>query len=44
MLEQGGRIFGREPEYVSEIGPVIGTYAGPGLLGVCAVERALLEP
>jgi DegV family protein with EDD domain len=36
-------IFGREPLYISEIGPVLSAHAGPGLLGVGAVPAALFE-
>jgi len=43
MAERGRAIFGEEPLFVSEIGPVVGTHVGPGLLGVLAVRRALLE-
>ncbi len=43
MAERGREIFGAEPGFVSEIGPVIGTHAGPGLIGVSAVRRDLLE-
>jgi DegV family protein with EDD domain len=35
-------IFGSEPVFTSEVGPVIGTYTGPGLIGVGALPRALL--
>jgi fatty acid-binding protein DegV len=28
--------------FTSEVGPVIGTYTGPGLIGVGAIPRALL--
>ena len=34
LAERGREIYGRQPEFVSEIGPVIGTHIGPGLLGV----------
>ncbi len=34
LVERGREIFGTEPVLVSEIGPVIGTHVGPGLLGV----------
>jgi DegV family protein with EDD domain len=34
LVERGREIFGSEPLWVSEIGPVIGTHVGPGLLGV----------
>jgi fatty acid kinase fatty acid binding subunit len=36
-------IFGCEPVYVSEIGPVIGAHVGPGLLGVGSVSKAVLS-
>ncbi len=36
-------IFGSEPLFCSEVGPVIGTYTGPGLIGVGAIPRSLLS-
>ncbi len=42
LAERGREIFGTEPLIVSEIGPVIGTHVGPGLLGAGGVPRALL--
>ncbi len=36
-------IFGCEPVFVSEIGPVIGSHAGPGLLGVGSVSKSVLS-
>jgi DegV family protein with EDD domain len=36
-------IMGRGPVFVSEIGPVIGTHIGPGLLGVGGIPPADLE-
>jgi DegV family protein with EDD domain len=43
QLEARGReIFGTDPVMVSEVGPVIGTHVGPGLLGAGGVPRALL--
>ena len=36
-------IFGCEPVFISEIGPVIGAHVGPGLLGVGSVSKAILE-
>jgi DegV family protein with EDD domain len=36
-------IFGCEPAFISEIGPVIGAHAGPGLLGVGSVTTSVLE-
>jgi DegV family protein with EDD domain len=35
-------IFGCEPVYVSEVGPVIGAHVGPGLIGVGSVSKAVL--
>lgn len=34
-------IFGRDPEFVSEVGPVLGAHAGPGMIGVGAVPEEL---
>jgi DegV family protein with EDD domain len=42
LIERGREIFGSDPVFTSEVGPVIGTYTGPGLIGVGAVPRALL--
>jgi DegV family protein with EDD domain len=42
LIERAREIFGSEPLFSSEVGPVIGTYTGPGLLGVGAVPRAML--
>jgi DegV family protein with EDD domain len=44
LAERGRDIFGRDPEVVSEIGPVIGTHTGPGLLGCAGLRTALLGP
>jgi DegV family protein with EDD domain len=35
-------LFGCEPVYISEIGPVIGAHVGPGLIGVGSVSKAVL--
>ena len=43
LAGRGREIFGRAPEFVSEVGPVIGTYAGPGMLGVSALRAELLD-
>src|ERR671931_1676632 len=42
IVERGRELFGTEPLFVSEIGPVIGTHVGPGLLGVAGIPPALL--
>jgi DegV family protein with EDD domain len=36
-------IFGSEPLFTSEVGPVIGTYTGPGLLGVGALPASFFS-
>ncbi len=35
-------IFGREPAFMSEVGPVIGAHIGPGMLGVGSVPESTL--
>jgi DegV family protein with EDD domain len=42
LAERCRQIIGGEPLFISEVGPVIGTYTGPGLLGVGGVDPALL--
>src|ERR687897_687691 len=42
ITERGREIYGADPAFVSEIGPVIGTHTGPGLVGVTALPSALL--
>jgi DegV family protein with EDD domain len=42
LIERGREIFGTEPVFVSEIGPVIGTHVGPGLIGAGGLPRALM--
>lgn len=43
LVQRGREIFGTDPVFVSEIGPVIGTHIGPGLLGCGGTRRELLE-
>jgi DegV family protein with EDD domain len=43
LAETVQQIMGRGPAFVSEVGPVIGTHIGPGLLGVGGVLPAYLE-
>src|SRR2546423_6124893 len=43
LIERCREIFDSQPTFVSEVGPVIGTHTGPGLLGVGAVPRELLS-
>ncbi len=42
LIDRCREIFDSEPLFASEVGPVIGTYTGPGLIGVGALPRALL--
>jgi fatty acid kinase fatty acid binding subunit len=41
LAERGREIFGKDPVFVGEIGPVIGTHVGPGLLGVGGIPSSL---
>jgi len=43
LVVAGRELFGSEPLWVSEIGPVIGAHVGPGLLGVGGCPRRLVE-
>ena len=42
LIERCREIFDSEPLFSSEVGPVIGTYTGPGLIGIGGVPRSLL--
>ena len=44
LAERGREIYGRDPELFSEIGPVIGTHIGPGVLGVAGLRSDLMGP
>jgi DegV family protein with EDD domain len=43
LIERCREIFDSEPVFTSEVGPVIGTYTGPGLIGVGGMPRSLLS-
>lgn len=43
LAERASEIFAASPLFVSEVGPVIGTYTGPGLLGVGAIPERFLS-
>jgi DegV family protein with EDD domain len=43
LVEACRPIFGHDPIFTSEVGPVIGAHVGPGLLGVGGVSRRALE-
>jgi len=42
LADRCAEIFGCPPLFVSEVGPVIGTYTGPGMLGVGAIDASLV--
>ena len=37
LIERCHEVFGCDPLYVSEVGPVLSAHAGPGMLGVSSV-------
>jgi DegV family protein with EDD domain len=43
LADRGREIFGSDPLVVSEIGPVIGTHVGPGLLGAGALPGSFVR-
>jgi DegV family protein with EDD domain len=43
LVDDCRELFGCEPVFVSEVGPVIGAHVGPGLLGVGSVTTSVLE-
>lgn len=43
LVDRCREIFGSEPMFIGEIGPVIGSHVGPGLLGVAGIAPALMR-
>ena len=43
LIDRCREIFDSEPVFTSEVGPVLGTYTGPGMIGVGAIPRSLLS-
>ena len=43
LVERARAIFGCEPLFVGEVGPVIGALAGPGMLGIGAMAQSMLD-
>ncbi len=43
LVERCREIFGREALLVSEIGPVLGTHAGPGMLGIGSIPARFTD-
>jgi DegV family protein with EDD domain len=42
LVDECRGVFGCEPVFVSEVGPVIGAHVGPGLLGLGGVSRSAI--
>jgi DegV family protein with EDD domain len=43
LVARGLEIFGCEPLFVGEVGPVIGAHAGPGMVGIGAMPTSMLH-
>jgi DegV family protein with EDD domain len=43
LAAAGREIFGRDPLFLSEIGPVLGTHSGPGVMGVAGARSSRLR-
>ena len=43
LVDECRQIFGSDPVFVSEIGPVLGAHVGPGLLGIGGITTGLLD-
>jgi DegV family protein with EDD domain len=43
LVARGREVFGNDPVFVSEVGPVIGTHVGPGLLGTGGLPSSYLD-
>jgi DegV family protein with EDD domain len=43
LVERGRDVFGCEPSIVSELGPVLATHTGPGLLGLGGLPKRFVE-
>jgi fatty acid-binding protein DegV len=42
LADECREIFGREPVFFSEVGPVLGCHTGPGMLGVGSIPDRFL--
>jgi DegV family protein with EDD domain len=42
LVERGRELFGTEPLFVSEVGPVLGVYLGPGMIGVAGLPTSAI--
>ena len=39
LVKRGREVFGCDPVFVSEVGPVLSAHAGPGMLGIGAIPK-----
>jgi DegV family protein with EDD domain len=42
LIDACREVFGNEPVYSSEVGPVLAAHAGPGMIGVGSAPRSML--
>ena len=42
LIEDCLEMFGRDPAFVSEVGPVLGAHVGPGMIGVGGIPASML--
>ena len=43
LVDVGRELFGSEPLFVSEVGPVLGVYLGPGMIGVAGIPLTAMK-
>jgi fatty acid-binding protein DegV len=43
LVDVGRELFGSEPLFVSEVGPVLGVLLGPGMIGVAGIPTSGLR-
>lgn len=44
LVDECRQVFGSDPVFVSEVGPVIGAHIGPGLIGFGGIRSEFLQP
>jgi DegV family protein with EDD domain len=44
LVAEAEKVMGKPPFWVSEVGPVLGTHVGPGLLGIGGIPSSVLDP
>ena len=43
LVDECRQVFGSDPVFVSEVGPVIGAHIGPGLIGFGGIDTGIWE-